>query len=138
MVIITKGFVNLASSCITHQISSSSSTQTVPPLYSSSSVSLWPVFLAINELQSPDRYECLTYSHVLSHINHIHVQCKHNYMYVTHWSWAQMSGGQAVVTYNNNNNNNNDLLNRSMMKNGSSLFPPPLIVCMHNFDQLHR
>lgn len=27
------------------------------PLYSSSSVSLWPVFLAINELPSPDRYE---------------------------------------------------------------------------------
>lgn len=25
------------------------------PLYSSSSVSLWPVFLAINELPSPDR-----------------------------------------------------------------------------------
>lgn len=27
------------------------------PLYSSSGVSLWPVFLAINELPSPDRYE---------------------------------------------------------------------------------
>ena len=26
------------------------------PLYSSSSVSLWPVFLAINELPSPDRF----------------------------------------------------------------------------------
>ena len=26
------------------------------PLYSSSSVSLWPVFLAVNELPSPDRY----------------------------------------------------------------------------------
>ena len=27
------------------------------PLYSSSSISLWPVFLAINELPSPDRYD---------------------------------------------------------------------------------
>lgn len=26
------------------------------PLYSSSSVSLWPVFLAVNELPSPDRF----------------------------------------------------------------------------------
>lgn len=29
------------------------------PLYSSSCVSLWPVFLAINELPSPDRYVCV-------------------------------------------------------------------------------
>lgn len=29
------------------------------PLYSSSCVSLWPVFLAINELPSPGRYVCV-------------------------------------------------------------------------------
>ena len=39
------------------------------PLYSSSCISLWPVFLAINELPSPERYSN-QYEFILCHVKY--------------------------------------------------------------------